>query len=103
MSRYTLTALDPALTVVIGWDRPLNTYFAIVTDERIDDDDEHVLLWLGTEFAEIPRAEDLVAPLAPYAVVTDDHIARLRADRAGDLDRGPSPLMRQLLDLTRRP
>jgi hypothetical protein len=103
MSRYTIAALDPALTAVIGWDGALNTHFAIVIDDRIDEEDEYVRLYLGTQYAEIPRAEDLVAPLAPYAVVTDDHIARLRADRAGDHDRGPSPPMRQLLNLTRQP
>jgi hypothetical protein len=30
----TTTALDPVLTVIIGWDRPLNTHFAIVIDGR---------------------------------------------------------------------
>jgi len=102
MSRCTITALDPALTVAIGWDNPLSTFFAIVTDERCDDDENRVLLWIGTDTAEIPRAEDLVAPLAPCAVVTADHIASLRSDRARALDRGPTALQRQLLDLTRR-
>jgi hypothetical protein len=102
MSRYTITALDPALTVVIGWDRPLSTFFATVTDERIDDDEDRLLLWIGTDTAEVQRAEDLVTPLAPYAAITADHIATLRADRAGDLDRGPTPTQRHLLNLVRR-
>jgi hypothetical protein len=103
MSRYNITARDPALTVAIGWDNPLSTFFAIVTDERIDDDESRVLLWVGTDTAEIPRAEDLASLLAPYAVVSADHIATLRADHAADLDRGPTRVQRQLRDLTRRP
>jgi hypothetical protein len=102
MSRYTITALDPALTVAIGWDKPLSTFFAIVTDERINEDDDRVLLWIGTDNAEIPRPEDLAASLAPYAVITAEDVATLRADRARDLDSGPTALQRQLLDLTRR-
>jgi hypothetical protein len=102
MSRYTIPALDPAFTIAIGWDRPLSTFFAIVTDERLNDDDDRVLLWIGTDTAEIPRADDLAAPLAPYAVLTEDHIATLRADRAGDLDHGPTPTQRHLLNLVRR-
>jgi hypothetical protein len=33
-------------------------------------------------------------PLAPYAELTTAHIEQLRADRAADLDRGPTPLQR---------
>jgi hypothetical protein len=34
---------------------------------------------------EIPAPEFLVAPLAPYAKLTEQHIAKLRADREYDL------------------
>jgi hypothetical protein len=58
-----------------------------------------MLLWIGGSRMDITRAEDLIAPLAPYAALTSEHIARLRADQAAQLDRGPSPLQRELLEI----
>ena len=49
------------------------------------------------KFGEVQRAEDLVAPLAPYAALTPETIEQLRADRAACADRGPSTLQREML------
>jgi hypothetical protein len=83
------------LTVVVGWDNPLSTFFAQV--ERIQDADDPrdpILLWIGSLLGEVTRAEQLADPLAPYAELTPELIERLRADRAADADRGPSVLQR---------
>jgi hypothetical protein len=99
-----MPARKPGLTVVVGWDNPLGTFFAQV--QRQQDDDEPrdpILLWIGTALGEIPRPADLVGPLAPYAELTDSHLAQLRAERAADADRGPSPLQRTMLARARRP
>jgi hypothetical protein len=49
---------------------------------------------------------DLIGPLAPYAELTDGHLAQLRADFAADLDSAPTALqlgMRGLMTKCRRP
>ena len=87
-SRRSIPARAPDLTVVVGWDNPLSTFFAQV--ERIQEDDDRrdpILLWIGSELGEIAQAEQLAGPLARYAELTPELIERLRADRAADADR----------------
>ena len=99
MSRRTIPAHASGLTVVVGWDNPLGTYFAQVTRvlETDDDESDPIVFWTGGEFGEVPRAEDLVDALAPYATLTPEVVAQLRTDRAACADRGPSPLQREML------
>jgi hypothetical protein len=99
MSRRTIPAHAPGLTVVVGWDNPLRTYFAQVTHALESDDDESdpIVFWTGGEFGEVPHAENLVAALAPYTALTPEIVAQLRTDRAACGDRGPSPLQREML------
>jgi hypothetical protein len=35
MSRYSIPAQDPDLTVIVGWDNPLVTFFAQVFDPSV--------------------------------------------------------------------
>jgi hypothetical protein len=94
-SRRSIPARAPGLTVVVGWDNPLSTFFAQV--ERAQDDDDPrdpILLWIGGGFGEVAQAEHLAGPLAPYAELTSEIVEQLRADRAADADRGPSALQR---------
>jgi hypothetical protein len=94
-SRRSIPARAPDLTVVVGWDNPLSTFFAQV--ERVQDADdprESVLLWIGSQPGEATQAEQLADPLAPYAELTPEFIELLRTDRAADADRGPSVLRR---------
>ena len=94
-SRRSILAHAPDLTVVVGWDNPLSTFFAQVERNQDDDDPrDPILLWIGSELGEVAQAEQLAGPLAPYAVLTPDLIEQLRADRAADADCGPSILQR---------
>ncbi len=52
------------------------------------------MLWLGGRHREVLCPEDMLGLLAPYADLTATHIEQLRADRAGDADRGPTALQR---------
>ena len=54
MSRYSLPAQQPGLTVIVGWDNPLQTLFAEVFDPSIEDDEAACLLWIGTAPEAIP-------------------------------------------------
>lgn len=95
-SRRSIPALETDLSVVVGWDNPMTTFFAYVRRESAEEEDAAPLLWIGTQAKACLRAEDLVAPLAPYATLTGELVAQLRADRAQDADRGPSTLQRAL-------
>lgn len=94
MSRHEIPAKRPGLAVIVGWDNPMMTYFAQVEDEAAGKDDNPVVLCLGGRHREVLRPEDLAMALAPYADLTAAHIEQLRADRAGDVDRGPTALQR---------
>ncbi len=94
MSRHEIPAKYQGLTVVVGWDNPMITYFAQVEDESAGDDTDPIVLWLGASHREVLRPEDLALPLAPFADLTKAHLDQLRADRAGDADRGPTALQR---------
>jgi hypothetical protein len=101
VSRRHVSAHTPGMSVTVGWDNPLATFFAQVTrDIDADGDGDPIVLWIGGTFGEAPRAEDLVAPLAPYASLTPEMVAQLRADRAACADRGPSRLQRDMLRRT---
>ncbi|MEM9805599.1 MAG: hypothetical protein AAF959_09995 [Cyanobacteria bacterium P01_D01_bin.56] len=54
MSRYQLP--HNRYDIVVGWDRALETFFAIAADTEADSDSEEVIIWLGTtshEFREV--------------------------------------------------
>jgi hypothetical protein len=99
MSRHTIPSFIPNLTITVGWDAPMQTYFAQVIRDNTPPDEDPMLLWIGGFPKEVTQAEDLITPLAPYVTLTSEHIAQLRADQAAQLDRGPSPLQRELLDV----
>ncbi len=95
-SRRTIPSHKPGLAVIVGWDNPMSTYFAQVTPTSEDVDDEDLVLWIGTRPEEIGRLDDLVAPLAPFATLLPAMFEQLKADRLADIDRGPTPLQRNL-------
>jgi len=102
-SRFTIPPRKPGLVIAIGWDNPLGTFFAQVLRVQKDDDPrDPVILWVGMEHGEIRRAEDLIAALAPYAELTEEHLKRLRTERIADADRGPTTLQRAMLQLGKR-
>lgn len=85
MSRYELKARPDTPRVgraVVGWDRPLQTYFAQVFTLD-DDDEEEATIWEGTSLRELPKAADALALVSPHAIVPDDLLARLEVDEAG--------------------
>jgi hypothetical protein len=92
MSRYTISAQDPTLRVVVGWDNPLQTFFAQVFDPSIEEDDEAYRLWIGTALQEIPTVAALQAQLAGWATIPADIVDRLRRDQQTATP--PTPLQR---------
>lgn len=66
MSRHDIPARDSKYTVVVGWDRPMRTFFAHVKDPSLDEDEEMVL-WIGGLFDEVKTVEGLAEAIKAYA------------------------------------
>lgn len=84
MSRHKLPTENPRYEVVVGWDPPLQTYFAQVFDAEGEEDDQP-FIWLGADGRFVPWSE-IAAALAPYASVSRELMAALAEDRK--LNRG---------------
>jgi hypothetical protein len=81
MSRYSIPAQNPALTVIVGWDNPLQTFFAQVFNPSIEEDAEACLLWIGTTPQAIPTVAALQAQLAGWATLPPVIVAHLSRDQ----------------------
>ena len=103
MSRHTIECFSSRFQLVAGWDRPLNSFFAQVVDlELSDEDDDRIVVWVGASFAEIPTPEALQPHIAQYAIISDEMLATLRADRAATLDKGDTQLQRMMRRIAER-
>lgn len=87
MSRYELAAREDQpeiIRAVVGWDRPLQTYFAqVFTCTEAEPEEGEATIWLGTEPGELPTPEAAIAVVAPYAEIPDTLAARLQDDMRG--------------------
>jgi len=92
MSRYSVPAQDPGLTVIVGWDTPLTTFFAEVFDPSIEEDDVAYLLWIGTDPQALPTVAALQAQLAGWTTIPADIVDRLTRDQQAATP--PTPLQR---------
>ena len=81
MSRYSIPAQQPGLTVIVGWDNPLCTLFAQVFDPSIAEDADACLLWIGTAPGAIPTVAALQAQLAGWATIPPAIVDRLIRDQ----------------------
>jgi hypothetical protein len=82
MSRHELSPL-PGLVdvtaVVIGWDRPLETFFLQVMGRR-----GGVRIWRGDRLRQLPTASSVIREASLYAAIPADLQARLQADQSDD-------------------
>ena len=92
MSRYHVPAQDPGLTVIVGWDTPLETYFAQVFNSSMDEEAEACRLWIGTTPAALPTVAALQAELTGWATLSADILTRLSRDQQAATP--PTPLQR---------
>lgn len=91
MSRHRLTARPEtgATHAVIGWDRPLGTFFVQLLGNV--DDGEETILCEGTGYGEIPTPAAAIALVAPYCTISDDLAAQLEIDRMATLASNDGP------------
>jgi hypothetical protein len=83
VSRHEIPARDPAHKIIVGWDHPLQTFFAQVIDRKLEDagDDEKFVLWQGCSLREIYEVEDLRFALRRHADLTNEMGATLYGDK----------------------
>lgn len=68
MSRYTIECTQEGIEIVVGWDRPLGSLFAQVSDRRISDDEsDPMLLW-----EDFKTTEALARAIAPWAELPNE-------------------------------
>jgi hypothetical protein len=109
MSRYLIPAIQAEHRIAVGWDSPMASFFAEVTDlnveaaiERGEYSEEEVdatILWVGTTLGELPTLEHLQAAIAPFAILSTDIVEQIQSDY--DQPWIPSPMqqsMRQFID-----
>lgn len=91
MSRYIITGYDPRYSIALGWDAPMTTFFAQISDLTIDEEEsDPIVLWVGDTDMAIPTINQLQAAIAPYAILPPEIIEQLQADY--DQTWTPSPL-----------
>lgn len=91
MSQYRITCLTPAHTCIVGWDNPLQSFFAQVYEVAKEDTDSPPMLWVGAG-EKINSVNDLQIAISEYAQISPQ-IQRLLV---ADFERRtpPSPLQR---------
>ncbi|MDT0576391.1 hypothetical protein RM533_09345 [Croceicoccus sp. F390] len=97
MSRHQIPLREgvEATSAWIGWDRPLQTFYAQVFARYPNDENEEIeILWVGTSEAELPRPVDAIRLLEPYCDVPAEIAASLEIDRMKTLAKvdGPNQL-----------
>ena len=92
MSRHLLSPLPEVAAFVseisVGWDRPLQTFFAQVLSAELDEDgNSDVLLWIGAGLEEVGSARAAFDALRAWAIIPDGLSAQLETERLASLTR----------------
>lgn len=92
MSRYYIDGMDVDHNVAVGWDNPLQTFFAHVED-RTKDEEESVILMCGSKPGDdILTVEALQNRLREYAEIPTNIKTQLQRDFDNRTE--PSPLQK---------
>jgi hypothetical protein len=98
MSRYALPAHDATLTVTVGWDPPLQTFFGqVMRPPTSADEDDVIVAWVGTHRQEIATVAQLCMHLSLYTDIPVATQARLAQDQVESLP--PTALQARLVHL----
>lgn len=105
MSNFQIIARAPYYEVTVGFDNPLQSFFAIVRDLRLRVDDEEmvddVVLHVGADLSEpVTSVSDLAAHVSPYAEIPTDVSEAIEKERQSSL--GPTDLQREMIGFLRQ-
>ncbi len=75
-----------SVVCVVGWDRPLGTFFAQGFIQQADDDlrDRPPLFWVGGDFGEITSVEALQEAIAGWVVLPRALVQQLQEEQAAE-------------------
>ena len=91
MSRYKLEPRADRNDVdhaIVGWDRPLETFFAQVFSAASPDEDP--IVWVGADYGEPRTPEAAIAAVEAFAIIPEATRAKLLQDYADGPSRPPS-------------
>jgi len=93
MSRHKVPLRDgvQAESAWIGWDRPLNTFFAQVIGLPDVDGEQDCVIWQGTYPGELPTPRSAIALIEQYCDVPEDLARQLETDRLATLAQADGP------------
>lgn len=98
MSRYQINPYQSDLYLIyVGYDQPMRTFFATVEDQTIAEDEDSLVLWLGTSYDEIIDPQQLGQLIAGYASIPESVLTQLKNDKRKPFS--PSPLQAWAEDL----
>src|SRR3546814_20395313 len=104
MSRHILTprpGQPEIVAIVVGWDRPLQTFFAqVFARTEAEPDEGEATIWVGTEPGELATPEAAIAVIAPFADVPDTLASLPDAEMRAGRDSADGGLQ---FDMKRRP
>ena len=82
MSRHSVTSKCPTHQVVVGWDRPMHSFFAQVFDLESAKGSEDIVFWIGADrVGEVVDVEKLAIATSPYAEITEALKNTLREEK----------------------
>ena len=93
MSRREVPLKSPAgraIRAIVGWDRPLETFFVQVF-ERDADGEEDAFIWKGTFPGQLPTPRSALDVVAPWCAIPDGLAAALETDRLKTLAAADGP------------
>lgn len=80
--RYLVRGNHPLIVLVLGWDRPLATFFAqvwLVPATATDYEDGELVHWVGTYDSEIPDENRLASAVSQFVVMPEALRQEVRA------------------------
>lgn len=106
MSRHDFEQTDPVTSIdyeiTVGWDRPMQTYFAqVYAFEKGASSAPEPILWIGTGFCEHPEPENVIDAVRPYLTIPDNLHTILRADREATRNQKDGPAQMYMKNLLR--
>lgn len=90
MSRYVwrkkFDGEDNEKEILVGWDRPMNTFFAQIArlDLPEESEEDHIVFWIGGTFHEHQEISDFIEE-CPFEIAPELR-RRLELDQQGKLD-----------------
>ena len=97
MSRHSIAGKEPGYQIDLGYDNPLQTFFAQVWGPVVETDEEEEpepVLWVGTTPQAIKSIADLETAIAAYGTLTPALRVQLYEDLVASP--GPSQLQRAM-------